>query len=377
MKNVNFLSALLLLCLSAKAQQEKLPAPTNQEALSALQEVLPILNKYNLITNGKEWLLSEKEAVSAINEHNRTAEPENKILSIKSYKENYMLIPGLPPDPYRIYGDKWFDMQERITLAFLKEGGLLRQLKDLGNKVFKDGIWRFLTTQEAVSAINEHNRTSDPEKKILSTIFYRRNYRLIPGLPSYRQGYVERIKPQIIGWRGHSPLNRPHGNKVFIDGHWRFLTTQEAVSAINEHNRTSDPEKKILSTIFYHRNYRLIPGLPSYRQDYLERIKPQIIGWRGHAPLDRPRVNKVFTDGHWRFLTTKEAVSAINEYNRTANLENKILSTMSYRENCGLIPGLPQSPWSHYGLNQWKAMLAHIKADNFGHEERCVQFMRP
>ena len=352
MKIYNLLSIFLLLCLSAKAQEEPI---TETETLSALQEALPTLNKYKLITDGNEWFLAEQEAVSAINEHNRTTTGvQRKIISNFSYKRNHHLILGLPPDPYKVYGDKWFDMTESIADTFLKDVGPLRpssnqQFTDRSNKVFRDGRVRFLTTQEAVSAINNHNKTALAQNKIISNASYEKNYRLIPGLPrSLKHGDYwyypnkKKITSQVIGWKGDFTgivPGRNRGNKVFRGNSWRFLTEQEAISAINEHNKTALAKNKIISNTSYEKNYGLIPGLPShmhYRYDP-NSLRSQIIGWKNPT-----RGNKVFKDGIWRFLTEQEAISAINEHNRTTtSTQNKIISTTSYRDNYGLIPGLP------------------------------------
>ena len=337
MKMYNFLSIFLLLCLSAKAQEEPI---TETEALSALQEALPTLNKYKLITDGNEWFLAEQEAVSAINEHNRTTTGvQRKITSDFSYKRNHHLIPGLPPNPYEVYGDKWFDMKESIA-TFLKDVGPPRPSSNhRGNKVFKNGHMRFLTEQEAVSAINDHNQTALAQNKIISTTSYHKNYRLIPGLPSNIHRYnPESLRSQIIGWK--DPTKRTRGNKVFREGRWRFLTEQEAVSAINDHNKIASAQNKIISVSSYTKNYGLIPGLPRdmyYEYDNPESLRSQIIGWKSPPT----HANKVFRGNSWRFLTEQEAISAINEHNRTTtSTQNKIISTTSYRDNYGLIPGL-------------------------------------
>ena len=388
MKIYNFLSVLFLLCSSAKAQELAL---TNEDALSALQKVVPILNQYTLITDGEKWFLSEQEAVSAIIEHNRTADLKNKIISDASYGRKYRLIPGLPANPDSVYGEEWFSMKERIASTFLKDVGPLRNVR--GNKVLRDGYWRFLTEQEAVSAINKHNQTADPENKIISDKSYRKNYRLIPGLPQhlFPDGHdwyypsKKRIPPQIIGWVGY---DHSRGNKVLRNGRWRFLTEQEAVYAINKHNRTADPENKIISDKSYRKNYRLIPGLPNafsryfigynyHSEEYYlnkRRVTSQIIGW---VASSRDKFIKISEDE--RFLTELEAVSAIIEHNKTAPAENKILSTLSYQENYGLIPRLPQNLWTHYGLNKlrlrWmfeEILIAHYK------DRRCTtQFITP
>ena len=366
MKTYNFLLVLILLCLSAKAQEEFL-APTNEEALSALQEALPILNKYNLITNGEEWFLAEEDAVSAINEHNRTAFQQNKIISDNSYERNHGLIFGLPPDPYKVYGDKWFNMQDRIAHTFLKDVGLLIKLNNRANTVFRDEYWRFLTTPEAVLAINEHNQTADPENKITSDTSYERNFRRIPGLPKhlkYQSSHLnhiywyypnkKRVTSQIIGWMDGSTSRT--GNKILVDGHWRFLTEKEAVTAINRHNQTADEEKKILSDTSYERNYKLIPGLPRIIIDHYpskRRITSQIIGWINSEDLHG---NKVLVDGLWRFLTDTEAIFAINKHNRTANKENKITSHNSYIRNYRLIPGLP-SHLEYYPIERMASQI--------------------
>ena len=445
MKIYNLLSIFLLLCLSAKAQEEPI---TETEALSALQEVLSTLNKYKLITDGNEWFLAEQEAVSAINKHNRTAMAHNKIISDISYKRNHHLILGLPPDPYKVYGDKWFDMKESIWFDMKESIATFRprsnqQLTGRGNKVFKDGVWRFLTEQEAISAINDHNRTALAQNKIISTTSYHKNYRLIPGLSSYGKYDSKILRSQIIDWKKSPTL----GNKVFKDGVWRFLTEQEAISAINDHNRTALAQNKIISQTSYLDNYRLIPGLPnnmhkynleslisqiidwkglteknrgnkvfrdgvwrflteqeaisaindhnqtalaqnkiisttSYRDNYglipglssryafinNNRITSQIIGWEGYSAEPRHRGNKVFRNGRWLFLTEQESVSAINDHNRTTtSVQNKIISLMSYQENYGLIPGLPPTPWTHYGLTTWKEMLKEIQFDHYNY----------
>ena len=268
MKIYNFLSVLFLFCLSAKSLES---APTAEEALSAIQEVLSVLNKYKLITNGKEWFLAEQEAVFAINEHNRIVPVKSKIISDFSYERNYKRILGLPPDPYRVYGDKWFNMKDRIANTFLRDMGPLRQKQRgvRGNKVFRDGHWRFLTTQEAVSAINEHNRVATPENKIISTHSYVKNHGLIPGLPSKlvlhgrRYWYSpnkEKVISQVIGWVDGG--SNPFGNKVFRDEHRQFLTTRWAVNAIKEHNQTAPVANRILSPMSHRENHGLIPGLP-------------------------------------------------------------------------------------------------------------------
>ena len=308
-----------------------------------------------ILIDGKRRFLNQQKAISAINEHNRTAPEGEKMVSDRSYNENYRLVPGLPN------GLDYFHHKEEITSQ------IIGWENNDGNIIVIDGKRRFLNRQEAISTINEHNRTAPKEDKIVSSQSYQKNHGKIPGLhtkPWTIYGYIgwAEMRFRIIGWKGYMPKNT-------IEGEQRYLTPREAILAINEHNRTAPEEDKIVSEESYRKNHEQIPGLFP-----LKERQPSQLMWR---PEDRftwedfslhiaeweegRKHNKVLIDGELRYFTPQEAVSAVNEHNRTAPEEKKIFSSMSYRENYKEVPGLHWQPWNLYGLKTWtEEMLPQI-----------------
>ena len=282
--------------------------------------------------------LEPEELVREINEYNKTAVQEKRIISIRSYVKNYKNISRAPSQPWRSYGrEVWNEIRSQI------HGWTGR-------------IETTLEPEELVKEINEYNKTAVKEKRIISRTSYEKNYKNISGAPSspwisYGREVWNEIRSQIHGWTGRIETTQRIVTKDPLE-------PEELVKEINEYNKTAVKEKRIISKKSYEKNYKNISRAPSqpwrsYGREVWNEIRSQIHGWTGQIETTQRILTK-------DALEPEELVREINEYNKTAVQEKRIISIRSYRKNYKNISGAPSSPWISYGREVWEEIRSQI-----------------
>ena len=282
--------------------------------------------------------LELEELVKEINEYNKTAVQEKRIISNKSYAKNYRNISGAPSNPWRIYGrEVWNEIRSQIH-------GWTGRIETTQRIVTKDP----LEPEELVREINEYNKTAVQEKRIISIRSYVKNYKNISRAPSqpwrsYGREVWNEIRSQIHGWTGRIETT---------------LEPEELVKEINEYNKTAVKEKRIISTRSYVKNYKNISRAPSdpwksYGREVWNEIRSQIHGWTGRIETTQRILTK-------DALEPEELVREINEYNKTAVKEKRIISRRSYVKNYKNISRAPSQPWRSYGREVWEEIRSQI-----------------
>ena len=288
----------------------------------------------NKIFKDGEWrFLTLEEWIKAVVKYNKTS--EETIHSI-SYPRLYRRIPGAPHRVYRTYGPEF----KKRDIWFKVHPGK-------GNKIFKDGEWRFLTLEEWMKEVVKYNETAESTEKIFNLESYEQFRLRIPGaVKQPEKHYGPEFKKQQA-W--HRAIGYYYDNQILEDGKWRFLTLKEWKEAVRKYNKTAEPEEKIFNIKSYEQFWRRIPGAPSALSRYRKEGFSNHKMWQSVAPASLKGSytlnNRVFIKGEWRFLNFEEWIEAIVKYNKTAKKSEQI-NGHSYgsKKLYKRIPGAPARP---------------------------------
>jgi len=128
----------------------------------------------------------------------------------------------------------------------------------------------------------------------------------------------------------------------------RFLTISELVEEVKEYNDGKPESEQIKSKPSYQKHYKNIEGAHSNPDKYYGAEWEEIGEWKGFS--------KVLGFG---FLTLKELVEEVKEYNDGKPESEQITHGPSYREHRDKIEGAHSNPNIYYGteweeIGKWK-----------------------
>ena len=318
----------------------------SREELQELRRRLKdsVRNFWNTREDGS--FLEPEDLVKQINEYNKTASEEEKMISTRPYEKNYTSIPGAPSQPWAVYGrETWQEIRSQIHGW---KGWIETAPRVLREKA--------LEPEELIKEANEHNKTASQEKRIISTSSYLKNRGFIIGAPSnpwavYGREKWEEIRSKIHGWEGWI-------EKIPRVLREDALEPEDLIKEINEHNTRASQEKRMITTNSYFKNRGFIPGAPSnpwviYGRETWREIRSRIHGWEGQIETI-PRVSKE------EALEPEKLIAEINKHNEMASQEEKMISIKSYRKNRGSILRAPAKPWVIYGREKWEEIKSRI-----------------